>query len=346
MAFYLVSQGDTFEQEMRNGYLWQRKSSTSDSNSRECTVIHTIKKGDVFFHNNSKTRKIVAISFAKEDSKKFHLNEFSEKMQKAYRGDKATKTDDGYYVSLEIHDLTNPIENKQILDFSRAFCKRNLVRSDDIKKIRYILEMKDEEVKYVIHLLNEKGDVEKQIKKILFDMDSAEIDNLTPNANETIELRTGGATFDKEVQGRKNYYCISPKETDLDLKNTWAGKKVSKLNSSTAAEALSHADYKCEYDKNHHTFTRKNGKPYTEPHHLVPLSKNLDFPSLVNENKYISLDVPNNIVSLCSHCHKLLHYGCMEEKEPVLAKLYKDRQKLLEDAGIKITFEELKNYYL
>jgi hypothetical protein len=36
----------------------------------------------------------------------------------------------------------------------------------------------------------------------------------------------------------------------------------------------------------------------------------------------------------------------MEEKEPVLAKLYKDRQKLLEDAGIKITFEELKKYYL
>ena len=343
MAFYLVSQGDTtFEQEMRHSYLWQRKS----SNSGERTVIHTIKKGDVFFHNNSKTRKIVAISFAKEDSKRFHLNEFSEKMQKAYRGDKAAKTDDGYYVSLEIHDLTNPIELQEILDFSLAFCKGKLARSNGQKIIQYILPMEDEEVKYVIHLSNEKGNIDKQIKKILYDMDSDEIDNLTPNDNKTIELRTGGATFDKEVQGRKNYYCISPKETDLDLKNTWVGKKVSKLNSSTATEALSHADYKCEYDKNHHTFTRKNGKPYTEPHHLVPLSKNLDFPSPVNENKYISLDVPNNIVSLCSHCHKLLHYGCMEEKEPVLAKLYKDRQKLLEDAGIKITFEELKNYYL
>lgn len=341
MAFYLVSQGDTFEQEMRHNYLWKRKPITPKQEDR--TFIHKIKKGDVFFHNNGKTRKIVAISFAKEDSKMYHLNKFDEQMQKAYK-DKDAKTDDGYYVSVEIHDLTNSIELQQILDFSLKV-GGNLARVDGNKIIQYILPMNNEEVKYVIHLSNEKGNVEKQIKKILFQLDSDEIDNFSTHENKEIEIMTGGLIFDKSVKCNKDYYITAPREIDLGIENTGEVKNVPKRNPATAAEALSHADYKCEYDKDHHTFTRKNGKPYTEPHHLVPLSKNLDFPSPVTDNKYISLDVPNNIASLCSHCHNLLHYGCMEEKEPVLAKLYKDRQKLLEDAGIKITFEELKMYY-
>jgi len=36
----------------------------------------------------------------------------------------------------------------------------------------------------------------------------------------------------------------------------------------------------------------------------------------------------------------------MEEKEHVLRELFNKRKKLLENAGISITFEDLKKYYI
>ena len=85
------------------------------------------------------------------------------------------------------------------------------------------------------------------------------------------------------------------------------------------------------------TFLRKNGNPYTEPHHLIPISKYRDF-------EY-SVDVMENIVSLCSHCHNLLHYGRFEDKVPILEKLYKERKDALHTCGLDLTLEQLKSYY-
>ena len=83
---------------------------------------------------------------------------------------------------------------------------------------------------------------------------------------------------------------------------------------------------------------RKDGKyEYTEPHHLIPLSKYKDF-------KY-SLDITANIISLCSHCHNLLHYGRLEDKMIILEKLYNERKDSLSKKGISISFEQLLNYY-
>jgi predicted HNH restriction endonuclease len=107
-------------------------------------------------------------------------------------------------------------------------------------------------------------------------------------------------------------------------------------NSGVAANALCNADYKCEYCVTHETFIRKsNGKPYTEPHHLIPMK--------YQQNFKVSLDVENNIVSLCSNCHNRLHYGANIDE--VLEILYSKRKLLLEMAGIKITYEDLKKYY-
>lgn len=58
----------------------------------------------------------------------------------------------------------------------------------------------------------------------------------------------------------------------------------------------------------------------------------------------VSLDVEENIVSLCSHCHNLLHYG--KDFESVLDKLYKERVYCLNKVGICVSFEQLKMMYL
>jgi hypothetical protein len=101
-------------------------------------------------------------------------------------------------------------------------------------------------------------------------------------------------------------------------------------------QALSNANYLCEYNKDHKTFIRKsNGTNYTEAHHLIPLCYQSDF-------KYM-LDVPANIISLCSNCHNMLHYG--KDIKHVLQKLYSERIELLKKYKIECTFEKLCEYY-
>lgn len=100
--------------------------------------------------------------------------------------------------------------------------------------------------------------------------------------------------------------------------------------------ALKNANYLCECGESHISFIRKsNGKNYTEPHHIIPMSAQEDFE--------IDLDCLPNIISLCSTCHNKLHYGA--NIKDMLHKIYDDRKEELEKYGIIITFQELLNYY-
>jgi len=100
--------------------------------------------------------------------------------------------------------------------------------------------------------------------------------------------------------------------------------------------ALQHANYKCEIDNNHLTFTRRNSElNYTEPHHLIPIT--------YHNNFEVSLDVEENIVSLCCNCHKQIHLG--QDFEVMLKKLYDDRKDLLKKAGIDISLDDLIKLY-
>ena len=103
-----------------------------------------------------------------------------------------------------------------------------------------------------------------------------------------------------------------------------------------ALHALKNANHRCENESTHECFERRSdGKPYTEVHHLVPLCFHDDFD--------VSLDVPENIVSLCSSCHNEIHYG--KKADAMIKKLYYQRKEKLTEAGIEITLEELLNMY-
>ena len=93
------------------------------------------------------------------------------------------------------------------------------------------------------------------------------------------------------------------------------------------------ANYRCEVNENHKTFTSKSSrKPYMEGHHLVPLQFQGYFDN--------SLDVYANIICLCPVCHRLLHHGILEEKKDILIKLYRDRSARLEKCGIIISEDD------
>ena len=114
------------------------------------------------------------------------------------------------------------------------------------------------------------------------------------------------------------------------------GCKTYPRNHQTAINALAHACYKCEMDPTHPTFIRKGSdKPYTEPHHLVPMA--------ISDQFDVSLDREQNIISLCSNCHNEIHYG--RDARVLIEKLYEDRKELLESAGIAISLKELLKMY-
>lgn len=114
---------------------------------------------------------------------------------------------------------------------------------------------------------------------------------------------------------------------------------IVKVNSRRIAYAIStivNANYLCEVNNKHLSFIRKaNGKNYTEAHHLIPLKFQKFF--------QYSLDVPANIISLCSNCHNMFHYGANIKE--LLEKMYLLRKKELKKYKIDCGFDKLCEYY-
>lgn len=114
------------------------------------------------------------------------------------------------------------------------------------------------------------------------------------------------------------------------------GHKTYKRDKKKSINALRKANHKCEIDESHPSFIRKNSNQnYTEPHHLVPMEFSDKFD--------VSLDVEENIVSLCSNCHNQLHYG--RDIRELLKVLFEARKTPLESAGIVVSIEELYDMY-
>jgi len=111
-----------------------------------------------------------------------------------------------------------------------------------------------------------------------------------------------------------------------------------KRDNNKKVQAIVDAGYSCEIDLEHQSFLRRDGvHKYTEAHHLIPMTK-------ANQDRFDhSLDIPANIVSLCSNCHNCLHYGANSEE--LLRKLFNKRQERLRSAGIEIAFEDLLDLY-
>jgi hypothetical protein len=109
-------------------------------------------------------------------------------------------------------------------------------------------------------------------------------------------------------------------------------------NSITSKKAVVLADYKCEYDPNHRSFTSKTtGENYVEAHHLIPIEFQGEFVR--------SLDVEANIISLCPLCHKAVHHASLKEKEPIIIALYEKRKDRLNKCEIGIEIKTLLTYY-
>ena len=114
------------------------------------------------------------------------------------------------------------------------------------------------------------------------------------------------------------------------------GKTTYKRSKNAAINALISANFSCEIEPLHPTFLRKKDmNPYTEPHHLIPMAYQDEF-------EY-SIDIEENIISLCSNCHNEIHYGANAKQ--LLTKLYNSRKDVLKSKKVDITLQQLLSFY-
>lgn len=324
---YLVNQGKTYKSERAGGYMWSPKRDASGKMNAGYTLMTSVKRGDFILHNSG--GKISAISVVVKDCYDALQPDELHNSQTEYAW-----SDDGYRVDTEYYDFDIPLINSDI-----AAWAINHPATDscfDIKgklKLRYLCNVAFGHAEYVLKealRLQKDSDTRAVIYQALADME-VDDDDYDEGEKDIIESIVSGQT------GTKKHYSGVAQEPQAMTTPGGISKPKPKRDAQRAANALKNAYYKCEYDETDRTFLRKNGKPYTEPHHLIPISRYADFTC--------SVDVEENIVSLCSHCHNLLHYGRMADKEKVLRKLYDDRIAMLKTAGLDLTFEQLKSYY-
>lgn len=98
-------------------------------------------------------------------------------------------------------------------------------------------------------------------------------------------------------------------------------------------QVLQSDKYLCEVEPKHKTFIAwRNGQPYLEGHHLIPLARQEEFK--------VSLDVYANIIGLCPNCHRQLHFGQHTEIRDILKQIYSARVARFHNSGITLSKDE------
>lgn len=137
---------------------------------------------------------------------------------------------------------------------------------------------------------------------------------------------------DEKYQWQVNSPSLAP------MTKYMADSSQYRRNPAVAAEALRRSGYKCDYNAQHSSFqSSASSKPYMEAHHLIPVSRSARFS--------VSLDVVENIFSLCPNCHRSIHFAVPYEKKLILDALYGMGRVGLKRVGLDIPLSELYLMY-
>lgn len=151
--------------------------------------------------------------------------------------------------------------------------------------------------------------------------------------------------FERNNKENKEEYISDYRLTDEKTAVNKRGKKVYRTNpiKLLGEKILGEYDYKCSCHTEEHLYFTSNvtKKNYLEFHHLIPFS-NQEF-YLTNFN--IDLDVAENLIPLCPHCHMLLHHSVAKEKAIVLQFLYNKHIDELRKVDSDINLFRLMEFY-
>ena len=320
--YFFVFQNKSFAEEYEGGYLWAPQETESGRQCSHWNRMKEVRKGDLVIHSNKK--RIEAISVPKVD---------------VYEADRPDELPDqwdqrGWRVDTDYFTIKKPIITSDHMDQLMAMQPDQNAPFNSIGRgnTGYLFAANREMAEYIIResIKNQDAEDDRDILQSLLDGHQEEIvfDEEDQTYVEGVEKTLANLSEEPEP--------YSPEPKQLPESSEQARGTQYKRDSNRAANALRRATYQCELGDDHPSFiSRRTGKNYTEPHHLIPLSKQRGFD--------YSLDVEANIVSLCSNCHNEMHYG--QDAVERITALYETRQDELAQAGIPIRLADLLNLY-
>ncbi|MDR7029826.1 MrcB family domain-containing protein [Rhizobium rosettiformans] len=155
--------------------------------------------------------------------------------------------------------------------------------------------------------------------------------NLLPDAEAPFQA-AAAEIAKNEVPPLPNGPLPPPERIQLNYRGGW------RRDPKVAATALRAANNLCEWDNTHQSFiAKRTGASFSEAHHLIPVSRQGDYAH--------SLDVPENVVSLCPTCHRKIHHGQSSERMNMAADLFRRRETALAQRGIVLTRQEIRRMY-
>jgi len=187
MAFWWVSQNQTYKKEMPGGYLWAPQKGKSKNPPHHWKSLLRVQEGDVVF--SSYNQKIVAVSSV---------------LSKAYNSSNPFPKDenewekDGYKIDASYHELDNGIEIKNI---SRDLFKLLNVYHGPLNINQhvnegYLFELSDEAGSNLLSLIENRNEIDIETK-FEADIEKEKLGETTKKA--IIESRIGQGQFRKEL---------------------------------------------------------------------------------------------------------------------------------------------------
>lgn len=341
--YYYVFQGRSFDEECKDGFLWAPRNGNNGPAKHHWSRMGEVKKGDVILHG--KQGRFVAVSVVKKDSyvSRRPNTDVSEKW-----------ADDGWCIETDYFVFPHAVRIKDYWDRIREIqpSQYGPFNKNGDGNWGYLFAANQELARFLLDATAGMTDFDGHIP-----VKGSAPEGMQPGSIDS-DVETESLPEEKwsEIFGVNNdedrrlieelrQASLSNAQDDFEYEDGAKekpaaiyinGHRTYPRDRQTAVNALSHAHYLCEIDAGHPTFVRKNSdKNYTEPHHLIPLSFSDQFP--------VSLDREQNIVSLCSNCHNLIHYG--RDAGKLLKVLYHDRKGALQSIGVNITYDQLLAMY-
>lgn len=169
-------------------------------------------------------------------------------------------------------------------------------------------------------------------------LSSIEFDSVLSKLKRVNTVQVTEEDYQNSIENAKPRQLKSGPQNVPD-KSAGNGTSTWKRLASVARLAIENADFLCENNPDHLTFiSKKTERNFVEAHHLIPMEKQDQFD--------VSLDVPENILSLCPNCHRMFHHAQNAETPKLLSKFYSRQIKGLNERDIYIDLDELVGFYV
>lgn len=316
MKFWFVNLGKYYDEQREGRFLWAPLYNKNGGVFKHWDNLKDVSKGDVILCNNN--GRIFSVAIAKGNA---YLYNIPDSFEQSWQPE-------GRRIDLKFIDLENPLKfsDYKYYILSNINPDENPFDINGNAKQVYLWPLDSKIAKYLIDKMN-----------------NIEVSDLIETADNSLkdeieELQEEQEQFEKINSGSIKGYSNAEIE-QINLANyTYVprieeGKKKvlrEKTDPKLKATRMEFANYLCEINCDHKTFTNASGShQYLECHHIIPMNAQKDFPNIKLDNMF-------NLIALCPICHMQVHYATPEEKGQIFAKMYEKRKNEMLEHGFDL----------